>query len=692
MRLAVACAIVGCLLTGALSATAADLSREALLIQKLGRADADRLSKPPQPPTKAELIAASRTIDEYLQTSYRTKKIAPNPHASEDIWLRRVYLDIIGRIPTLEETVRFRNSNTPDKRSKLIDELLDSDGYAINSFNYWADLLRIQTNMPGGVAYAGWLKNSLKENKPYDKMVTDMLTAKGFPWENGATGYFIRDDGMPLDNMALTTQVFLGTSLVCAQCHDHPFDKWKQRDFYQMAAYTYGIQTRMEPENVKAAKQLARKESESVRGELDNLTRVLTYGVHETKRQLNFPHDYKYSDAKPNDPVYPAVIFGRAETDGDQSPREAYAHWIVDRQNPRFTQVIANRLWKRVFGAGLIEPVDQMTDRSKPSHPELMSFLTYKMASFNYDVKLYLKMLYNTDLYLRAVTVQDAPEGQPSTFAGPVLKRMTAEQFWDSLMTLVIPDPDHRTGAVDEYAYLGTTEALREATPQSLVAMAVERSEYNQARRAINEELRTARDKKDTAAIERLEAKMRDLKQPSMGPSMMKSDKMMAGDDKAMAAKAAAYGKPATAGKSGTPAMLARRVDPAIWKDYPAEFVRASEMNSPANFSHFLRQFGQSDRELINNANENANLIQVLAMFNGPMFKHVMSEKSQVMQNVASVGTPADKVQIIFLSLLNREPTAYERQTMSSMLSSTKPEYGKLIWAILNTREFSFIQ
>ncbi|WP_075088873.1 DUF1549 domain-containing protein [Verrucomicrobium spinosum] len=162
--------------------------------------------------------------------------------------MRRIYLDVVGRIPTKAEAVAFLESKDATKRQKLIDQLLNSDGYVQHAFNFWADVLRVKNGIaPGGqgreagAAYIQWLKESLRDNKPYDRMVRELLTADGATYEDGAMGFYMRDLGMPLDNMAVTTQVFLGTQMVCAQCHNHPFDKWSQMDYYQMAAHSNGM-------------------------------------------------------------------------------------------------------------------------------------------------------------------------------------------------------------------------------------------------------------------------------------------------------------------------------------------------------------------------------------------------------------------------------------------------------------------
>jgi hypothetical protein len=159
------------------------------------------------------------------------------------------HLDIIGRIPTMQETQAFLQSTDKDKRAKLIDALLASEGYTQHMFHFWADLLRVQSRANGGQGemtskpYLEHVKRRIRENMPYDAFVRELLTAQGKVWDNPAIGYYMRDLGMPLDNLSNTTRVFLGTRIECAQCHNHPFDKWTQMQFYQMAAFTFPLET-----------------------------------------------------------------------------------------------------------------------------------------------------------------------------------------------------------------------------------------------------------------------------------------------------------------------------------------------------------------------------------------------------------------------------------------------------------------
>ncbi len=196
----------------------------------------------------------SNEIDRLINDQLESTQQPNHPRTSDEVFLRRVYLDIAGRIPTIQEATRFLESSSEGKRSELIDQLLDSYGYVSRQFNFFADLLRVQSRARNvnGQPYIDFIKDSLSENKPYDQFVRELLCASGPMIEkgNGATGYYLRDLGMPEDNMSNTIRIFLGTRLECAQCHDHPFDKWTQRQYFEMVAFTGGMTYRERGNNL----------------------------------------------------------------------------------------------------------------------------------------------------------------------------------------------------------------------------------------------------------------------------------------------------------------------------------------------------------------------------------------------------------------------------------------------------------
>ena len=224
-----------------------------------------------------------------------------------------------------------------------------------------------------------------------------------------------------MDHLATTAQVFLGTQLGCAQCHDHPFDDWSQMDYYELAAFSTPVRSVRRTESMDKAIQIAQKQMKLPRGNKGkasdirkNKTRQLQRAfqgltdnfrnsiVRETRTPLKLPDDYQYKDAKPNDIVLPSTPFGQNVKVTNSDRRiDAYANWMTSPDNPRFTKTIVNRIWKKVFGGGLYEPVDKIDDTTKPADAKLMAYLEQLMVDLNYDMRKFNAVLYNTDVFRR---------------------------------------------------------------------------------------------------------------------------------------------------------------------------------------------------------------------------------------------------------------------------------------------------
>ncbi|HEV7402631.1 MAG TPA: DUF1549 domain-containing protein, partial [Chthoniobacteraceae bacterium] len=426
--------------------------------------------------------SVAQELDTLVAQDLAKHNTQPNPTISDEVFVRRIYLDAVGRIPTYRETEAFLGSTSPHKRAELIDSLLASEGYTEHFFNYWADVLRLQSfgqiGPAAGAAYTLYLKESLRTNKPYDQLVRELVAAKGRPWDTGAIGYYMRDNKMPLDNFASTARIFLGTRIECAQCHNHPFDKWTQMQFYQMTAFTYGNDVRgytnpamMDSRELLKAQQpaltarmeAARKASIAAgeepksdyrwlvdylgfEGQAVGDIQVLAMGgtgvVYDAARKLELPHDYQYPDAEPKTPIEPKTMLGHpAQPAPGESSTEAYARWMTSPENPRFTTVIANRLWKLAFGLAVIDPLDEITDANQPVNPELMARLEALVKETGYDMKATLRVIFNTRAYQAAATKEEISAGTAYHFPGPILRRMSAEQMWDSFVTLINAAP-----------------------------------------------------------------------------------------------------------------------------------------------------------------------------------------------------------------------------------------------------------
>ncbi|HEY1085064.1 MAG TPA: DUF1549 domain-containing protein, partial [Prosthecobacter sp.] len=743
--------------------------------------------------TQAEIQAKASEIDRLVAARLEKEKIQPNAPVTDDVFVRRIYLDIAGRIPTLKETTDFLADTAADKRAKLIDALLDSDGYVQNFANYWGDILRVKSQLtmgnsqPAGAAYGNWVREALRANKPYDEMVHEMVTAKGKTYENGAVGFYIRDYNMPLDNMAVTTQVFLGTSMVCAQCHNHPFDKWTQMDYYQMAAHSYGMTGSNGLSNpllanafygrngaVKGKKKkekgggdammmgdaamgaLVRKDAARAMNEILRPLRYNTVLDQSSSKPLRLPHDYQYSDAKPKqviEPLIPASFSkdGNIVQDGQQ-PIMAYGSWMTSKDNPRFTLVIANRLWKKAMGMGLIEPVDEITDSTVPSNPQLMTFLEETMKSMDYDMKAYLRMIFNSATYQRAAYAKDVELGEVYHFPGPLLRRMSAEQIWDSMVALYKPAPDtpSLSAAVERETSIRRVEwldrSLNALTPQELAAgaaqvVAVQKQLSADVRKA-QEDIAEATKNKDEAAIRAakkvVNGQRREIDRKaeeiiySMGfrkfAEMVREGKLKEQVDDADFAREIAsvlrnrQDKQEELGIDDALAIFARRErerlaaqqkqrlkrdseqlkveDPKqmtalkAWENFRDTYMlRAADLRSPAPNGHFLREFGQSDRELVENANRDASVGQALMLLNGKTFPQLMNPYTMISRALRRSETPEQTIDTVYLALFSRKATAEEKSLLMPVVEG-KGSVGKgdALWTALNTRQFYFIQ
>lgn len=726
----------------------------------------------------------SARIDALIEAKLSEAGKVPLPAASEEVFVRRAYLDLVGRIPTRAETIAFLESENPAKRNELVDSLIGSDGYVSHWYNYWADLLRARTSISGnnqsiaaGMAYELWIKDALRNNKPYDKFVFELVTAEGSSWENPAVSYYLRDFGMPLDNLAITTQVFLGTQIVCAQCHDHPFDEWTQMDYYHLAAFTYPQQaTNNHPLQKKAVDLLEEKKGKIGAEEKRNLNRAFSEilfplrfnNVVENPRALRLPHDYQYDDARPKSVVEPATLMGKeAILSPSKSVVDSFGEWLVSPENPRFTQVIANRLWKEAFGVGLIEPVDDLKEHTTASHPELMSYLEELLKELDYDLQAYQRILYRTELYGRETSIDEPVPGAPYDFAGPILRRMSAEQIWDSLVSMVVENPDRpssgRALAAEERRLVVelVAEAVYDQRPGQFLRNA---REIEQAQRklsieieAAEEKVRLAREADDPALIEEAGRAAREIRErlyriveeqvyreglesklaayaadgaaedegflAELSEAMAASEGELLSDAESMETggkKKGGYGRTDTVIEPLVDRILADRraalvqerkteqnrqkkqwgVETKEDEKYFRNFVRtasrmerASEINSPAPPGHFLREFGQSDRELVENSTDEASITQALALLNGPVLSAVTSKYSVLSRDMKGENF-RDRLDTIYLTMFSRLPTNEERTIFRTAWDSD-PGTGTvsgIVWTLLNTRQFLFIQ
>ena len=725
-------------------------------------------------------------LDALLAAAWKAQGIPEPAPAQEEVFLRRAWLDLAGRSPTLAESSAYLADRTEGKRARLIDALLASEAHVSHSFNQWADILRLKsrfTNTANVVpaACARWLRESIRRNQPYDAFVRDLLSAKGYAWENGAVGYYLRDPGMPLDNLALTSRVFLGTRIECAQCHNHPFDQWKQTQFYHLAAYTYGNKTLDEAyagvrDEFKAREEAIRRDylkekaastdggkaaeaRRQERMEAIEFRRVLNIvrggtgqlfspiGLERRPVATKLPHDFKEDDGKPFEVMAPRTLWSpNAVVAPGQDPGEAFARWVASPDNPRFTRVIVNRLWRSLFGAAVLEPLDDLRDGTPSAVPGLEERLEELMREVRFDQRAFLAIVARTRAYQASAQKAEAEPGVPSAFPGPFLRRLTAEQAWDSLVALANHEPDSPDRvrqaaedrrievshmAFDAFQALSGKELLDMAYARLDVEKAIDaklaaiRSELVDAKRRGDKDRELALRRQEGVLVrERGEGQVNGFILPLLrnlahrkGAELTKVPLFKANPNPAVMGPEAWRSMHVTGYGPRPPTLAeaeeAERAERARLKGLAASlavpkaesdafvdcclrargrWLRAAEMESPAERGHFLRTLGQSDRDFVENANRSPSIPQALLFLNGEVgtSRGLLEPYSPLSLAVRRAEGAAAKVDAVFLSILSRRATPEEQASCSSLVSRGDSGVEELAYALLNTRQFYF--
>jgi hypothetical protein len=356
-------------------------------------------------------------IDALLEARFQAEKVRPAPLAEDAELLRRLFLDLTGRIPRPADVHAFLDDTAADKRRRLIDRLLDSPRFAIHFANVWrAELLpEAASNREAAVFQVGfenWLRQRFRAGVRYDQLVRELLTTPIAP--AGGDGepvlrdperpnpiaFFAVKEGRPENLAAAVTRTFLGLRLECAQCHNHPFAKWKQGQFWGQAAFFAGIR-------------------QQGKGLFAPLTEAAE--LHEITLPSGKVRRAELLDG--GTPRWQAV----------RGPRDALADWITSPDSPYFARAAVNRLWGQLFGVGLVDPVDDFRDDNPPSHPELLDELARAFVASRYNLPYMIRGICLSRAYQRSSARGDASLDSTPLPARRMVKALTGEQFFDSL-------------------------------------------------------------------------------------------------------------------------------------------------------------------------------------------------------------------------------------------------------------------
>ncbi|MBI3877649.1 MAG: DUF1549 domain-containing protein [Verrucomicrobia bacterium] len=386
----------------------------AVMVRYQGLAAVCNVSIPLGAPVK-NLPPEKSFIDQLVFANLKQIGVPPSPVCDDATFIRRVSLDIAGRLPTVKEAEAFLASTDAAKRDKLIDSLLTSPDYADYFANKWTALLKNKrddaNDITANFAFHSWVRNGLLANKPYDQMVRQLLAATGTIAGNPAVAWYkrVKEPTQQLEDVA---QLFLGVRMQCAQCHHHPFERWSQRDYYSMSAFF---------------SQIGRKPTATAGEDVIFHKRGIAQAENKKTKQ----------------PVKPAGL-GEPSLDipPDEDPRLRLADWIGNKSNPFFAKSLVNRYWKHFFKRGLIEPEDDIRDTNPPSNPELLDALAKHFVESGFDLKAVVRVITQSSTYQLSATPNQHNGVDRQNFSHFYPRRLQAEVLLDSIDQFTVAKTD----------------------------------------------------------------------------------------------------------------------------------------------------------------------------------------------------------------------------------------------------------
>lgn len=359
--------------------------------------------------------SAANFIDEHVNAQLRTLRMNPSKPADDATFVRRIYMDLVGVPPTAEEARAFVKDDKPDKRERLIDTLLEKPEFNDHWALMWADLLRNEENVLDrkGVQHLhGWIRQAIADEMPMDEFVRQIVTARGSTYADPPTNFY-RAVREPNKRAEAVAQVFLGTRMQCAQCHNHPFEQWTQDDYYGFAANFARI-------------KYAILENDR----LDSLDKNQFVG----EQIVYQAREGEVRDPRDNQPVKPRFLgAGSNVADGEQDRLAALGDWLTSPDNRQFARVMANRIWHRVMGRGIVDPIDDFSTTNPPTNPALLEALTDELIDSGYDLRHMVRLIASSRTYQRSSKPNDTNADDQRHFSRAIVRRYSAEQLLDAM-------------------------------------------------------------------------------------------------------------------------------------------------------------------------------------------------------------------------------------------------------------------
>ncbi len=713
-----------------------------LTIACLGNFDSSRslgLAGQPKQANGGAAWVEPSNIDRILKLENVGRSVEPTPVIDDLAFLRRVTVDLVGRIPTEAEVHDFLSTAASQRRQLTIQRLMADHRFVDRWTVFFADMLRIRTNRTGGKQFLALMHQSLNEGKPYDVLVRELISAQGRVGQTPEVGFILADNADPMALAGATSQVFLGIRIACAECHDHPFDVWQRKQFYELAAY-FGRTRRVESRLTNAIYTTEEDKTQILwppegMGE-DDQRKPLTPQFPFALDQHDGPRRHlarlkakrarlKQRQVAATSPEGPSVDDLLAEADRTLQKatsgqtfdalnvveenardkekiniqqdlykpseyRQQLADLITDPRNKAFARNFVNRVWAELIGRGIVHPVDDFSDLNPPTHPKTLDYLAEEFIASNYDFRWLVRQIVSSQVYQRGHWQGDEAQRMEAeeAFVAAPLRRMLSEALYDSIILAGhLFEPKHPQGANLKTDWRYQRVAVRIAGSKNAPKLATITPVAEGSMRmpaslggGQPEAMGSGYDLEKSLDLDFQKALM---KQPEIELTSMQ--KMSNEEIEAMQVRQEANTR-----------YLDRYVR-VSFDDNPS-FNTSYRMATPAPPEHFLRVFGQPARESLgDHRDESASMRQALMMLNGRMTNEAarVGELEPIHRFLS--GKQPDLNQAISLAyreLLTREPSAAELVEAKEIIAAgtnTLEGVADLRWVLFNCHEFRFL-
>lgn len=698
----------------------------------------------PASPTPQTITAPKHPVDILLAKENSGRGTTLTPVIDDLAFLRRISVDLISRIPTEEEIQAYQKLPAAARRSQTIDRLMADARFTDRFTVFFADMLRIRSNADGGGAFLAYVHKSVGENKPYDVMVRELLSAQGRAGKVPEIGYVLGDNADPMALAGVTSQVFLGIRISCAECHDHPFDVWKREQFYGFAAY-FGRTRRVESELTKAvytieeqkssvlwppqgeAEDKDRKpmppkfpftldEKDGPRQHLARLTALRTKPkdvTPEGKPEANVddllaeagskvqkattskkPSEFDVDDQNRQDKKQVAETMSLIQ--GSES-RMKLAEIITDPRNKAFARNFMNRLWADLIGRGMVEPIDDFSGGNPPSHPETLEYLAEEFIASGFDLKAAVKLIVMTDAYQRSPLygVDEATRvAAEEAFSAGAVRRMQSEAMFDSIVLAGhLFDVKHPEGLNMKEDWQYQRVPLRREGQKSTPLAGI-KGQGGQP--AMEGEAMQGKGMAGPGGGTQVASAPYDLEssiEVDFSKSLAEQDEV---EIEAMAKMSNEQIEAMEMARQAQMKYLDRYVR-IIFDDNP-KYGTSLRMASPASPQHFLRVFGQPSREALGEQRDtSSSMRQALMMLNGRLTHEASRVGSLEPIHALMVGKKPDldgAIRLAYREILTREPSTDEIAEAKVIIgegSTPLDGMADLRWLLFNCHEFRFL-